>query len=112
MLHPFGLPVACYWVLLGVVAQYLKPIKRLTTFKRTQQLPTLLGVVSNVGSVGQQCCFRLHGTVAHKCNGETLDPSETSDPSVSSLANVQCALIGECGKDIQGHHKCKGLYLG
>ena len=26
-------------------------------------------------------------------------------PSVSNPANVECALIGECGKDIQGHLK-------
>ena len=26
-------------------------------------------------------------------------------PSVSNPANVQCAVIGECGKDIQGHLK-------
>ena len=34
--------VACCCVLLGVVAQSLKPVKRLGTRKRTQQLPTLL----------------------------------------------------------------------
>ena len=33
---------ACCCVLLGVVAQSLKPVKRLGTRKRTQQLPTLL----------------------------------------------------------------------
>ena len=26
-------------------------------------------------------------------------------PNVSNPANVQCTLIGECGKDIQGHLK-------
>ena len=26
-------------------------------------------------------------------------------PSVSNPANVECVLIGECGKDIQGHLK-------
>ena len=32
-------PVACCCVLLGVVAQSLKPVKRLATCKRTRQLP-------------------------------------------------------------------------
>ena len=43
MLRPFAHPVACCCVLLGVVAQSLKPVKRLATCKRTQQLTTLLG---------------------------------------------------------------------
>ena len=55
MLRPFVHPVACCWMLLRVVAQSLKPVKLLATYKRTQQLPTMLGVV------GQQCCIRLLG---------------------------------------------------
>ena len=54
MLRLFVHPVACCWMLLRVVAQSLKPVKLLATYKRTQQLPTMLGVV------GQQCCIRLH----------------------------------------------------
>ena len=55
MLRPFVHPVACRWMLLRVVAQSLKPVKLLATYKRTQQLPmTMLGVV------GQLCCIRLH----------------------------------------------------
>ena len=56
MLHvaPFAHPIACFSVLLGVVVQSLKPVKRLTTSKRTQQLPTLLG--QNVTNY----CVRLH----------------------------------------------------
>ena len=50
-------PVACCCVLLGVVAQSLKPIRLLATCKRTQQLPTLLA--NNVGS----CCVRLHAAL-------------------------------------------------
>ena len=46
--------VACCCVLLWVVAQSLKPVKRLATCKRTQQFPTLRA--NNVGS----CCVRLH----------------------------------------------------
>ena len=42
MLRPFAHPVACCCALLGVVAQYLKPVKLLATCKRTQQLPTML----------------------------------------------------------------------
>ena len=34
--------VVCCCVLLGVVAQSLKPVKRLAKCKRTQQLPTLM----------------------------------------------------------------------
>ena len=30
MLRPFAHPAACCWVLLGVVAQSLKPVKRLS----------------------------------------------------------------------------------
>ena len=54
MLRPFAHPVACCCVLLGVVAQSLKPVKLLAASKRTQQLPTLLA--NNVGS----CCVCLH----------------------------------------------------
>ena len=54
MLRPFVHPVACCYILLRVVAQSLKPVKLLATYKRTQQLPTMLGVV------GQQCCIRFH----------------------------------------------------
>ena len=42
MLRLFVRPVACCCVLLGVVAQSLKPVKLLDTSKRTQQLPTML----------------------------------------------------------------------
>ena len=45
------------WMLLRVVAQSLKPVKLLATHRRTQQLPTMLGVVC------QQCCIRLHTTL-------------------------------------------------
>ena len=40
---PFAHPVAWCCVLLESVAQSLRPVKLLTTCKRTQQLPTLLG---------------------------------------------------------------------
>ena len=42
MLRLFAHPVACYSVLLGVVAQSLKLVKLLSSCKRTQQLPTML----------------------------------------------------------------------
>ena len=42
VLRPFAHPVAFCCMLLGVVAQSLKPIKLLATCKRTQQLPTML----------------------------------------------------------------------
>ena len=42
MLGLFAHPVACCSVLLGVVAQSLKPVRVLSTSKRTQQLPTML----------------------------------------------------------------------
>ena len=48
MLRPFAHSVACCCVLLGVVAQSLKPVKRLATCKRAQQQPTLLGAVASV----------------------------------------------------------------
>ena len=57
MLRPFAHPVTCCFVLLGIVAQSLKPVKRLS-----QQVPTFLlfrdqrSVANNVGSP------RLHGS--------------------------------------------------
>ena len=49
MLRQFAHPVACCYVLLGVVAQSLKPVKLLATFKRTQHLPAPLRVVASHG---------------------------------------------------------------
>ena len=43
-----------FYTLLGVVAQSLKPVKLLATYKPTQPPPTMLGVVGN------QCCIRFH----------------------------------------------------
>ena len=43
MLRPLAHPIACSCVLLGVVAQSLKPVKLLAPWKRTQELPILLG---------------------------------------------------------------------
>ena len=43
MLRPFAHLVACCCVLSGVVAQSLKPVKRLAPYKWTYQLSTLLG---------------------------------------------------------------------
>ena len=42
-LRPFAHLVACCCVLLEVVAQSLKPVKRSTTCKRAQQVPALSG---------------------------------------------------------------------
>ena len=54
MLRPFAHPVACCWMLLRVVAQSLKPVKRLAPCKRTQHCwPT----TSNIAG---SCCARLH----------------------------------------------------
>ena len=59
MLRQFALSViACYCMLLGVVALSLKPVKLLAKCKRTQRLPTVLGVVC------QQCCVRLRWALA------------------------------------------------
>ena len=41
-LHTLLHVVVCCCVLLGAGAQSLKPVKRLTTCKRTQELPTFL----------------------------------------------------------------------
>ena len=48
--------VACCWMLLGVVAQSLKPFKFFS-----QQLPTFL-LFCDCRSVAQQCWIRLHGS--------------------------------------------------
>ena len=69
MLRQFALSViACYCMLLGVVAPSLKPVKLLAKCKRTQQFPTMLGVVC------QQCCVRLLGASAIRllCHPEEL----------------------------------------
>ena len=42
MLRPFAHPVACCCVLLGVVAERLKPVKRLAPCKRSQHCWELL----------------------------------------------------------------------
>ena len=62
MLRLFALPVACSCVSLGVVAQSLKPVKRLAACKRTQQLPTLLA---------QQCweLLRPLDVALERCTG-------------------------------------------
>ena len=52
-LRPFPHPVACCCVLLGVVAQSLKPVKVLS-----QQLPTFLSFRDR-RSIAQQCWIRL-----------------------------------------------------
>ena len=53
MLRPFAHPVACCWMLLGVVAPSLKPVKLFS-----QQLPTFL-LFRDRRSVAQQCWIRL-----------------------------------------------------
>ena len=57
MLRTFAHPVSSHCLLLGVVAQSLKPRKLLAMSQRTQQLSTMLGVV------GQKCCVRFHVAV-------------------------------------------------
>ena len=73
-LRPFAHPAACCCVLLGVVAQSLKPIKFLATCKHTQQLPT--SWANNVGS----CCVRFH----------VLLKVPTIDTSKDTKKNHQC----------------------
>ena len=56
MLRPFAQPVACYWMLLRVVAQSLKPVKLFG-----QQLATFL-LFCDHRSVAQQCWIPLHSS--------------------------------------------------
>ena len=56
MLDPFAHPVACCCVLLGVVAQSLKPVKLFS-----QQLRTFL-FFRDRRSIAQQCWIRLHSS--------------------------------------------------
>ena len=58
MLHVASVCTLCNYMLLGVVALSLRPVKLLAKCKRTQQFPTMLGVVC------QQCCVRLRGALA------------------------------------------------
>ena len=55
-LRPFAHPVACWLMLLRVVAQSLKPVKLFS-----QQLPTFL-LFRDRRSVAQQCWIRLHSS--------------------------------------------------
>ena len=59
MLRPFGHPVACCCVSLGVVTQSLKPVKFFS-----QQLPTFLTFRFR-RSVAQQCWIRLPSSFQH-----------------------------------------------
>ena len=59
MLRPFPHAVACCCVLLGVVAQSLKPVKVLS-----QQLPTFL-LFRDRRSIAQQCWIRLSQFFQH-----------------------------------------------
>ena len=59
MLRPFGHPVACCCVSLGVVTQSLKPAKFFS-----QQLPTFL-TFRDRRSVAQQCWIRLPSSFQH-----------------------------------------------
>ena len=54
MSRPFAHPVACRCLLLEVVAQSLKPVTLLSTYKRTQQLPTKLRLFAR-GLIINQC---------------------------------------------------------
>ena len=83
MLRPFAHPVACCCVLLGVVAQCLKPVKLLAACKRTQQLPTLLA--NNIGS----CCVHLHA--GSKAGYKTNGPS----PRAFTRSAINSTLIDE-----------------
>ena len=56
MLRLFAHPVACCWMLLRVVAQSLRPVKRFS-----QQLPTFL-LFRDHRSVAQQRWIRLHSS--------------------------------------------------
>ena len=56
MLRPFAHLVACYWMLLRVVAQSLKPVKLFS-----QQLPTF-PLFRDRRSVAQQCWIRLYSS--------------------------------------------------
>ena len=56
MLRPFAHPVACFWMLLRVVAQSLKAVKLFS-----QQLPTFL-LFRDRRSVAQQCWIRVHSS--------------------------------------------------
>ena len=59
MLRPFGHPVACCSVSLGVVTQSLKPVKFFS-----QQLPTFV-TFRDRRSVAQQCRIRLPSSFQH-----------------------------------------------
>lgn len=59
MLRPFGHPVACCCVSLGVVTQSLKPVKFFS-----QQLPTFL-TFRDRRSIAQQCWIRLPSSFQH-----------------------------------------------
>ena len=63
MLRPFAHPVTCCFVLLGIVAQSLKPVKRLS-----QQVPTFL-LFRDQRSVAQQCWIPAFVQIFQHCQG-------------------------------------------
>ena len=85
MLRPFAHPVACFWMLLRVVAQSLKPVKLFS-----QRLPTFL-LFRNRRSVAQQCwivCIALPtflGVVASVCT-----PLPTRTQQLPTLLRQRC----------------------
>ena len=85
-LRPLAHPAACCCVLLGVVAQSLKPIKLLATCKQTQQLPT--SWANNVGS----CCVRFHVLLkvpTIDTNKDTKKPSMHTQKNFHTLTTVR-----------------------
>ena len=62
ILRPFAHPVACFCVLLGVVAQSLKPPCQ--TFSSVQKNTTLLGVVASI--ITYNCSFKCKNWVFYR----------------------------------------------
>ena len=108
MLRPFAHPVVCCWMLLRVVAQILKPVKRVVSFSRRTAGSIIVGSScilfahycqharnnsqhcwrNNVGS----CCVRLHAALDMNAFVSRKHAKRTSfiKPELSILWEVIC----------------------
>ena len=84
MLRPFAHPVPCYWMLLRVAAQSLKPVKLFS-----QTTPNI-HLFRDRRSVAQQCWTRLHSS-----SNIILDPSAYGFRNAHVSSGKFCAGVSQ-----------------
>ena len=109
MLRSFAHPVACCWVMLGgVVAQILKPVKLLATYKRMQQLPTLWGQKCQQCSESFVRSFITPQLLAHLPVNKKVHP--IISPTPSSLSFLEFDLLYDVFVALFEASKCKTFF--